>query len=117
MASCAAGQMWPAALSALAGVRRPIDAEELARAKQQVRSRIQLQLEDSRAVSAWYGSRLALDLPLREPDEAIACFEQVGIEDVERVAQRVIDDERLRLAVIGPIADPSALEAVLRIDG
>ena len=59
----------------LSRARKPVDAEELARAKEMVRSRIQLQLEDSRAVSAWYGSRLALDLPLREPDEAIACFE------------------------------------------
>ena len=104
-------------VAALAGARRPIEAEELDRAKQLVRSRIQLQLEDSRAVSAWYGSRLALDLPLREPDEAIACFDQVSVDDVERVAQRVIDNERLRLAVIGPIADPDALEAALQIDG
>ena len=103
--------------AALAGARSPIEPEELARAQQLVRSRIQLQLEDSRAVSAWYGARLALDLPLREPDEAIACFEQVTLEDVERVAQRLIREEQLQLAVIGPVSDERALEAALRLDG
>ena len=100
----------------LSRARKPVDAEELARAKEMVRSRIQLQLEDSRAVSAWYGSRLALDLPLREPDEAIACFEQVTRDDVERVAQRLIADERLHLAVVGPV-EREPLEGALRLDG
>ncbi len=100
----------------LSRARTPVDAEELARAKEMVRSRIQLQLEDTRAVSAWHGSRLALDLPLREPDEAIACFEQVTREDVERVARRLIVDERLHLAVVGPV-EREPLEGALRLDG
>ena len=100
----------------LGRVRTTVTDEELARAKQLVRTRIQLQLEDSRAVSAWYGSRLSLDLPLREPEEVIACFERVTLDDIRRVAARVIADERLHLAVIGPIETPDALGEALHLD-
>ena len=102
-------------VAALACVRSPIEADELARAKQVVRSRIQLQLEDTRSVSAWHGSRLALGLPLRQPEEAIAGFEQVTLEDVERVARRLVRGDRLQLAVVGPIADAAALEDALQL--
>ena len=102
-------------VAALACLRSPIEAAELARAKQLVRSRIQLQLEDTRSVSAWHGSRLALGLPLRQPEEAIAGFERVTLEDVERVARRLVRADRLQLAVVGPIADASALEEALQL--
>ncbi len=102
-------------VSALACLHSPIEAGELARAKQVVRSRIQLQLEDTRSVSAWHGSRLALGLPLRQPEEAIAGFERVTLDDVERVARRLVRGDRLQLAAIGPIADATALEEALRI--
>ena len=102
-------------VAALACLRSPLEAAELARAKQVVRSRIQLQLEDTRSVSAWHGSRLALGLPLRQPEEAIAGFERVTLEDVERVARRLVRGDRLQLAVVGPIADASALEDALQL--
>ena len=102
-------------VAALACVRSPIEPAELALAKQVVRSRIQLQLEDTRSVSAWHGSRLALGLPLRQPEEAIAGFEQVTLEDVERVARRLVRGDRLQLAAVGPIADASALEEALQL--
>ena len=103
--------------SALARIREPVGADELARAKQLVRARIALQLEDTRAVSAWYGSRLALGLPLREPEEAIASFEAVTAADAERVARRLLRTERLQLAAVGPLADAApAIEAALRLE-
>lgn len=103
--------------SALARIREPIGADELARAKRLVRARIALQLEDTRAVSAWYGSRLALGLPLREPEEAIASFEAVTAADAERVARRLLRTERLQLAAVGPLAAAApAIEAALRLE-
>ena len=102
-------------VASLACVRSPIEPAELERAKQVVRSRIQLQLEDTRSVSAWHGSRLALGLPLRQPEEAIAGFEEVTLADVERVAQRLVRGDRLQLAAVGPIADAAAIEEALQL--
>ncbi len=102
-------------VAALSCLRSPLEAAELARAKQVVRSRIQLQLEDTRSVSAWHGSRLALGLPLRQPEEAIAGFERVTLDDVERVARRLVRGDALQLAAIGPIGDASELEEALQL--
>ena len=99
----------------LTRIRASVDADELERAKQQVRSRIQLQFEESRAVSAWYGTRAALDMPLLSPEDAIAAFDAVTLEDIERVAHRLIVEDELHLAVVGPIKDAGPLEAQLRL--
>ena len=99
----------------LTRIRSSVDAEEMERAKQQVRSRIQIQLEESRAVSAWYGTRAALDMPMLSPEDAIAAFDAVTLEDIERVARRLIVEDELHLAVVGPITDAGPLEAQLRL--
>ena len=101
--------------SELRRVREPVSAEELDRAKSVVRSRIQLQMEDTRAVSAWYGARVALGLPLRTPEELTACFERTTIEDLVRVANRVIRDDNLHLAVVGTIERPDELASALAV--
>ena len=94
-------------------IRDPVGEEELARAKALVRSRIELRLEDTRAVSARYGALAALGLPLIAPEEAIARYEAVTVADVGRVAGRVVRDPALRLAVVAPLADEGPLAAAL----
>ncbi len=92
--------------------RRPVAADELDRAKAVTRSRTQLRLEDTRAVSALYGSQISLGLPLRTPEETLEHSAAVTVEDVERVAHRVIDPARLQLAAVGPV-DIAALAAAM----
>ncbi|MGE3856748.1 MAG: M16 family metallopeptidase [Dehalococcoidia bacterium] len=81
----------------------PVDAGELARAKAVSRSRTQLRLEDTRSVSAMYGSLAVLGLPLRTPEEALAKSQAVTIEDIRRVAARVIRDDALHLSIVGSV--------------
>lgn len=102
--------------SELRRIREGAEPHELERAKAMVRSRIQLQMEDTRAVSAWYGARAALDLELRTPETTVACFEEVTSDDLTRVAQRLLRDDALRLAAVGPVDDADALRAELRVE-
>lgn len=81
----------------------PVTADELDRAKAVARSRTQLRLEDTRAVSALYGSQAILGLPMRTPEETMARSAAVTVEDIQRVAHRVIAQDRLQLAVVGPV--------------
>lgn len=97
----------------LARIRDPVGEEELARAKTLVRSRIQLRLEDTRAVSARYGALAALGLPLLTPEETIARYEAVTASDLQRVAERVVRDSEFRLAVVAPSSDEAPLAAAL----
>lgn len=96
--------------------RQPVSAEELERAQGLARSRILLRMEDTRAVSGWYGARAILDLPLESPATVIAGYEQATIADLERVAGQLLTTDRLHLAVVGPIESPAPLEAELQID-
>ena len=97
----------------LARMRDPVGEEELARAKTLVRSRIQLRLEDTRAVSARYGALAALGLPLLTPEETIAHYEAVTASDLQRVAERVVRHSEYRLAVVAPSSDEAPLAAAL----
>lgn len=107
------GEALSAIVRELQRVREPVGGEELARAKTLVRSRIQLRLEDTRAVSARYGALAALGLGLLTPEETIARYEAVTAADVQRVAERVVRDSALRLAVVAPSSDEASFEAAL----
>ena len=48
-----------------------------------------------------------------DPEEVLAGVSAVTAEDVARVAQDVIADERLRLALIGPFDDADRFEKLL----
>jgi len=93
-------------------VQAPITADELERAKAVARSRTQLRLEDTRAVSALYGSQLILEMPLRTPEEALAISAAVSLDQVTEVARRVIVPESWHLAAVGPV-DAGDLERAL----
>ncbi|MEX2032332.1 MAG: insulinase family protein, partial [Dehalococcoidia bacterium] len=99
----------------LARALRPVKDDELSRAKSVARSRTQLRMEDTRAVSALYGSQVILGLPVRTPEETLARSAAVTVADVERVAARVISADRLQLAAVGPV-DATALEGALSLD-
>ncbi|MCK9487769.1 MAG: insulinase family protein [Dehalococcoidia bacterium] len=92
--------------------RRPVAPDELERAKAVTRSRTQLRMEDTRAVSALYGSQLILGLPTRTPEETLARSAAVTVEEVEHVAGRVFVPERLQFASVGPVPS-STLEGAL----
>jgi len=92
----------------------PIAPDELARAKAVSRSRTQLRLEDTRSVSAMFGSLAVLGLPMRTPEEALARSQAVTEEDVRRVAERVIREDRMHLAIVGPV-DGDPLDAALSL--
>ena len=94
-------------------IREPVTTKELARAQALARSRVQLRMEDTRAVSALYGVQNALGLPMVTSEETIERYGAVTIADVQRVAERVMNPNALRLSVVGPFEDEEPLEAAL----
>ena len=94
---------------------RPVSPEELERAQRLLRTRLQLRMEDTRAVSGWYGSQEILDLPGMTPEQVTARTDAVTVEDVRRVAARLISDERLHFALVGPL-DGAQLLAGVSVD-
>jgi predicted Zn-dependent peptidase len=94
----------------------PVSEDELAKAKAFSKGRLVLSLEDPRGTILFGLRSEVLEGRTREPDEVLAGIEAVTREDVQRVAQDIIRQDRLNLAVIGPFDDPARFEPLLSLD-
>ncbi len=90
-----------------------VPADELRKAKNFSKGRFVLQIESPHGLIMFGLRREVLEGRASEPEEVLAGVEAVTAEDVQRVAQELIDDQALRLAVIGPFEDPSRFDALL----
>ena len=100
-----------AELRTIAGEAVP--EEELRKAKSFSKGRFALQIESPHGLIMFGLRREVLEGQAPEPDEVVAGIEAVTAEDVQRVAQDLIADDTLRLAVIGPFEDADRFEQLL----
>ena len=92
----------------------PVRPEELDRARAYTRGRLELRMEDSGAVAGWIGTGETLLPRILTVDEVIERLESVTIEDLLRVARRLLAPGQARLAVLGPFRSRSRFERALR---
>lgn len=93
----------------------PIKAAELRRAKEYIKGRLTLDLEDSRVVAGLYASQEILENKVRTPQEIMVLIDAVTIEDVTEVAREIFVRSDLNLAVIGPFEGKESFEKALSI--
>jgi predicted Zn-dependent peptidase len=93
----------------------PVEADELEKARNFTKGRLVLSLEDPKGTILFGLRSEVLEGRIREPDEVLAGFDAVTLEDVQRVAQDVIRESRLNLAVIGPFEEPARFEELLSL--
>jgi predicted Zn-dependent peptidase len=97
--------------------RDGITAEELQQVKEQVKGGILLSLEDTWSVASRNGSHQLRYGKVIPVEQVVAEVEAVTCEDVLRVAGRVLREETLHLAVIGPHDDAEDLRELLTLGG
>jgi predicted Zn-dependent peptidase len=93
----------------------PIEPDELEKARNFAKGRLVLSLEDPKGMILFGLRNEVLEETLREPDEVLAGLDAVTIEDVQRVAQDIIREDRLNFALIGPFDDPERFEKLLAL--
>jgi predicted Zn-dependent peptidase len=91
----------------------PVPADELDKARNFAKGRFVLQLENPQGLILFGLRREVLEGAAVEPDEVMAAIDAVTAEDVQRVAQELIADDRLKLALIGPFDDAERFEKLL----
>ena len=89
----------------------PATAEELERARENVKARIILGLESSAARMNRLGGSVLFGLPLLEPEELMARIDAVTLEDLHALAEDLWARARLSAAGIGP--DEEAFRAAV----
>ena len=83
----------------------PGNAEEIERAKENVKARIVLALESSGARMNRLGGSMLFDLPVLDPEEIMARIDAVAADDLRALADELWRPERLSAAGIGPDED------------
>ncbi|MEK7214566.1 MAG: pitrilysin family protein, partial [Chloroflexota bacterium] len=84
-----------AVLDLLLALRDSLTGEELHRARELTKGRLLLRMEDTRAVSSWMGGQELLNREVKTVDEVTALVDAVTLADLQRVAQQLIDAQRL----------------------
>ncbi len=91
--------------------QEPVSQEELDRAREAIKGRLILGMEDSLAVSGWYGRQLALQNHIWTVDETLDALDNVTPEDLQQLAQKLFRADRLCLAVVGPFNEQHNFDA------
>ena len=93
----------------------PVPAEEVRKAKEHIKGRTLLRMEDSYANASWWGIQEALrDEPLTV-DEIVARIDAVTPEEIQALAERLFREERLNLVVVGPLRNEDELRTALTL--
>jgi predicted Zn-dependent peptidase len=90
-----------------------VPADELEKARALAKGRFVLQTESPNGLLLFGLRREVLEGKAAEPEELLAGLDAVTAEDVQRVAQDVIANQGMRLAVIGPFDDAARFEKLL----
>lgn len=86
---------------------------ELVKAKEFLKGRFILDLEDSRSVAALFASTEVLEDKIKTPEEIMKKIDEVTIEDVQNVAKDIFRQDWLNLAIIGPYKDEERFRRLL----
>jgi predicted Zn-dependent peptidase len=79
--------------------------DELTKAKEYLKGRLILELEDSREVATMFGLQELLETKTRTPEEIITEIDKVTAQEVTAVAKKLFVNQGLNLAIIGPFKD------------
>ncbi len=90
-----------------------VSAEELTKAKEYLKGKMVLQLEDSEAVAHYYGKQQLLTGRIESVEERMRLIDAVTPEEILHTAQDLFS-RPYRLSVIGPYEDHAHFENLLR---
>lgn len=95
-------------------IKEKLTAEELNRAKEYLKGRLLLKLEDTHALAFFYTSSLLLEEKIKTPEQVIKKIDQVQKKDVFKVARDIFTPQKLNLAIIGPFKNKQQFVKLLK---
>ena len=104
-----------AVVDELIRIKEEIPAVEIAKAKEMVKGRLLLSMEDTRSVAGWVGGQEILIGKVRPVEEVLSIVDAITAQDLKRVAEHILVTEKLNLAVVGPVGDEGNLRDLLKI--
>jgi predicted Zn-dependent peptidase len=90
-----------------------VGKEELRKSKNHLTGQLMIGLETSDELAVYYGQQELFKDKIITPKELVKKIEAVTAEGVRNVAQDIMKNKDLNLALIGPLKDKKALERIL----
>lgn len=94
--------------------QEPMLQDELDRARDFVRGRLALSLEDSFTIAAWYARQELLGPEVLDPDDVLDRFDAVCAADIQDMACTLFQPEHVNLAVVGPFDGDHGFDQVMQ---
>lgn len=91
-----------------------VDEKTLGRAKEHLSGSLILKLETSDELAVFYGGQEILERSMETPQEILQKIQSVTTQEIQSVASELFTNDRLNLAVIGPLKESPELRNVLR---
>jgi len=104
-----------AILEELSKIKQGVTAGELTRAKELTKGRLYLRFEDSQNVALWYGSQEILMRQILDIDDVVSIVDAITMDEVKQVAEEILTNDGLNLAITGPIKEEKPLRQLLRV--
>lgn len=100
-------------------VEEQVTEAELRRAREYLKGRFLLQMEDSFALATWYGQQVLLTpKKVLTPDDVVAEVDRVTPDAIQDLARRLFGEGGMvNLAVVGPYEDEGRFRRVLEEEG
>ncbi|MBI2007307.1 MAG: insulinase family protein [Candidatus Blackburnbacteria bacterium] len=92
-----------------------ISKAELEKAKEYLKGKLALGLEDTHAVAEFFGEQELFEKEVKTPEEIMSEIDRVTVEGVLEVASKFFQKNRLNLAIVGPFEDSSRFGKLLKL--
>jgi len=102
-------------LEQLSQLKELVPEAELTKAKELSKGRLLLRLEDSRNVAGWVGGQEVLTGQILSVDQVMSIIDAITAEELHQLAQELLLENQLRLAVVGPVARDEPLDELLKL--
>ncbi|MBF8267534.1 MAG: insulinase family protein [Dehalococcoidia bacterium] len=102
-------------LQELHRIKDGIPEDELHRAREFLKGRLVIRMEDSQSVAAWMGAQELLHNRVFTVDQTLAHVDTITPEDLQRVARSLLVTEKLSMVIVGPYRSDKAFQARLKI--
>ena len=94
---------------------KKVNLKELRKAKDNFRGKMALSLESSDDIAGFLAGQELAKKKIETPGKILAEVDKVSADDIMRVARDIFRNEKLNLAMIGPVEDKKFLEKILRL--
>lgn len=92
-----------------------VKSKELKKAKEYLKGRLALGLEDTHSVSEFFGDQELFEEKVRTVEEVMAGIDAVSLDDICKVADDFFQNSKLNLAIVGPYEEEGQFQQLLKM--